>query len=361
MAGTKSTTVYGIQACRAFAALLVVCFHSAGNLAKDKYFGEIAAPMERFFWFGGDAGVAFFFVLSGFIIHHVHARDFDRPDTLFKYLKKRAIRIYPTYWIMFALVFGAASTLPSMRDGVQLGFLTVLKSLILMPQDSKVVGGTGAPVIVVAWSLQYEIMFYIVFSIGLIKRWAFYFVAAALSFNMVIHPCMDACEFPRGFFSNHLIALFGMGVLASLASGKTAMQGRLFGWLVLASVLVFATTAVMATSNRSVYQKTWFDLAFGLASALLVYGLSKSNSNVDPLPLTKGMASLGDSSYALYLMHYPIVSLLSKIAVLALPISMWGAGSAMVFMVLTCTLMAWAFNRYVERPMLSQLFVVLGR
>ena len=51
---------YNIQFCRAIAALLVVFFHSAGNLAKEKYFGVLAEPFERIFWFGGEAGVAFF-------------------------------------------------------------------------------------------------------------------------------------------------------------------------------------------------------------------------------------------------------------------------------------------------------------
>ena len=43
-------------------------FHSAGNLAKEKYFGIVAQPIKYVFSFGGAAGVAFFFVLSGFII-----------------------------------------------------------------------------------------------------------------------------------------------------------------------------------------------------------------------------------------------------------------------------------------------------
>jgi peptidoglycan/LPS O-acetylase OafA/YrhL len=40
---------------------------------------SVAAPLENLFAFGGTAGVAFFFVLSGFILHHVHHQDLNRP------------------------------------------------------------------------------------------------------------------------------------------------------------------------------------------------------------------------------------------------------------------------------------------
>ncbi|MDM0002978.1 acyltransferase family protein [Variovorax sp. J22P240] len=71
--------------------------HLGANLAKDKYFGEAAEPLQRLFVFGGAAGVAFFFVLSGFIIVLIHGREIGHPAQLWPYLRKRLARIYPTY------------------------------------------------------------------------------------------------------------------------------------------------------------------------------------------------------------------------------------------------------------------------
>ncbi|MEP7101383.1 MAG: acyltransferase family protein, partial [Burkholderiales bacterium] len=72
-----------LQVCRAIAALLVVLFHLGGTFAQDKYFGFKAID-SVFAW--GDAGVDFFFVLSGFLIATVHYKDFGRPEALPRYL-----------------------------------------------------------------------------------------------------------------------------------------------------------------------------------------------------------------------------------------------------------------------------------
>ena len=92
-------TYKSLQTCRGVAALLVVLHHLSGAIADDKYFGfhHFAIVLS----FGGASGVAFFFVLSGFIIVPAHGADFGRSDRLRSYLLKRAIRIYPTYWIIY--------------------------------------------------------------------------------------------------------------------------------------------------------------------------------------------------------------------------------------------------------------------
>ncbi|NBQ54213.1 MAG: acyltransferase, partial [Proteobacteria bacterium] len=52
-------------------------------------------------------GVDFFFVLSGFIILHAHMDDIGRPARLGRYLWRRAVRVYPIYWICLTLSVGA--------------------------------------------------------------------------------------------------------------------------------------------------------------------------------------------------------------------------------------------------------------
>ena len=83
-----------VEAARGAAAVLVLLVHSSAMLAAPKYFGEM--PFYGLFKFG-HAGVDFFFVLSGFIIFHVHRTDLGNPARLGKYLARRFVRIFPTY------------------------------------------------------------------------------------------------------------------------------------------------------------------------------------------------------------------------------------------------------------------------
>src|ERR1700754_3026118 len=126
---------YSIQACRAIAAILVVCHHLGDTFAKAKYFGAAATPFERAFAFAGSAGVAFFFVLSGFLISHIHHDDFSHPARLPGYLRKRMTRIYPSYLIVFVVVCVLAWLTPSLRETIPSDFETLFKSVLLVPQE----------------------------------------------------------------------------------------------------------------------------------------------------------------------------------------------------------------------------------
>ena len=343
-----------IHLCRGIAALLVVLFHAAANLARDKYFGTAAQPIESLFWFGGAAGVAFFFVLSGFIIHHVHARDMDRPQTLPAYLRKRAVRIYPTYLIVFMGVYLLTMLSPSLRDDLPTDPAVLLKSLLLIPQDSQKVGGTGAPVLIVAWSLQYELCFYAAFATGLVKKWLLYCVGLAFMVNFFLQPFLPSQEFPGSFFSSHLIVLFGIGMAASKAvQARPRLSSP--GVLVALSAGAFCIIAVAANLSRDNYSKPVFDLAYGLVSALLIVALASHDMQHKQKPAPGRLSFLGNSSYALYLIHFPLIAVLSKVATAVLPKNSYGAGLAFLFLVGACVLVAALFHRFIERPVLRYL------
>lgn len=83
-----------LQLWRGLAALLVVLFHTSLIFTLEKYWG--ADPMKGLFSFGA-AGVEMFFVISGFIILHVHWGDIGVPGKLPGFLKKRFVRIICPY------------------------------------------------------------------------------------------------------------------------------------------------------------------------------------------------------------------------------------------------------------------------
>jgi peptidoglycan/LPS O-acetylase OafA/YrhL len=322
-----------IQWCRAVAAMLVVLFHSAGNLAKEKYFGSAAEPLERLFWFGGNAGVAFFFVLSGFIIHRTHWKDFDHPERLLSYLRKRVVRIYPTYLIIFLGICVITTLVPWLGGGLPDDAWVFVKSLLLLPQDKEVVGGSGAPVLVVAWTLQYELVFYAAFAAALVSRWVFLAV-------------------PASFLSSHLVLLFGMGMLASMSS-ISRYRPRFPGRVAVLAAIAFIATGMVANLSASDYLKPTFDLIYGLTAAVLVFALTRHEEGGKVAE--DFLSRLGNSSYALYLMHFPLVAVFSKVAMRLLPTSRPGAVVALAMIVPCCVVIAEVFHRVVERPVLRFL------
>jgi exopolysaccharide production protein ExoZ len=105
----------------------------------------------------GNVGVDLFFVLSGFLIYGtlISKTKTDFP----RYFKRRVIRIYPTFldlfvvYLILSLVFPSESKIPS---GFYSGSIFILQNLLLLPGLFDIV-----PVITVAWSLSYELFYYL--------------------------------------------------------------------------------------------------------------------------------------------------------------------------------------------------------
>jgi exopolysaccharide production protein ExoZ len=136
--------------------MLVVLYHGSRMIALPQYVGHI--PLGYFFSFG-HAGVDFFFVLSGFIITYVHRADIGNPRRLNQYLWKRVTRIYPLYWFVTAIVLIFASF--SAEKLARLDAWHVIASLALIPHARE-------PLLGVAWTLQYEMLFYLTFAIAIL-------------------------------------------------------------------------------------------------------------------------------------------------------------------------------------------------
>jgi exopolysaccharide production protein ExoZ len=344
-----------LQACRAAAAMLVVLFHLGGTFAQPKYFGF--AAMDRVFaW--GDAGVEFFFVLSGFLITLVHRRDFGRPRALPAYLAKRTLRIYPTYWVVCAAVCLAAWAVPALRAALPSDAWVFLKALALIPQDPVVVGALGSPILFVAWSLQYEMMFYAVIAAFIVNRGLGLAIALAMAvLNLGCTLGSASCGFPQAFIGSNLVLLFALGVAAAYVV-KSDWRMR--------SPLVVAALAALGFVGFGVFE-VWVGreaiaaatidrrLVFGALAAVAVVALAQAEDAGRLVVTGRWPGLLGDASYALYLLHIPVISVLVK---LFARLGASGTGTLVLLFALTfaaCVGTAVLFHWYVERPMLGWL------
>ena len=91
----RLTYIPAFDGLRGLAVLPVVLLHvGVAVLPSSRLLGAVTRG-----WYGVDL----FFVLSGFIICHVHWNDIGRPEQVRSYFWKRFVRIYPTYWVALAL------------------------------------------------------------------------------------------------------------------------------------------------------------------------------------------------------------------------------------------------------------------
>jgi exopolysaccharide production protein ExoZ len=197
-----------LQAGRGFAALAVLLYHADGTLLLPKHLGKHIAPVFK----AGDSGVAFFFVLSGFVILLAHEKDLGRPDLVFSFLWKRFRRLYPPLWIALLLLLPFYFLFPAFGggQGVQ-RITTVIWAFLVSPVKTEYLIGPE-------WTLRHEVIFYLFFA-ALI--WKPKVGAALISAWLLVSLCpTPKFTFPWSFLFTHYNLLFAFGMLASVAYSR---------------------------------------------------------------------------------------------------------------------------------------------
>ena len=333
--------IRSLQGCRGLAALLVVLHHtSMGIVALPKYFD--ARPFGDFFHFGM-AGVDFFFVLSGFIIGHVHGADVGHPERLGEYFWKRLSRVYPTYWAAMLPLIPVFFLFPHFGGGYERDPFVIARSILLLPdfaiQQQLVLG--------VAWSLTFELPFYLLFATFIVSRrlGLAVFGGWALLQAAVLAGWLTGS--PWWFFGDATYCAFFAGLLLAPALRRcTVPYPRL---LAVAGAALF-----LATGMTDVYVMTLTHaqraLGYTPASVLILAGVIEAERS-GGLQTPRLLVFLGDAGYSIYLTHFPALSVLAKIAK-ALHVDAW-VPSPLLFLGLAAGAVAvgCAFYLAVERPL----------
>ncbi len=320
-----------LQAGRGIAALLVVLFHTTLLFASKKYWGvKIGGGLFGF----GYAGVEFFFVLSGFIILYAHERDIDNPRSVWRYLGKRFRRIYPIYWL---ITLALTAVVLMTRDFHR----------ALIPNSFLLIGAHTGAVLAVAWTLFHEVLFYLIFAVLIVN-----FRVGLIAFGLWFIACIASLfgSVPHYSFAP-LNLLFGFGMVAALASSRLRLQN----WLWWAGIVGFGLVGV-ADVRFGFGATSPIIFAYGLAAAVFVAG-GASAERAGRIAAPVALCRLGDASYVLYLIHYPILSVLAKfwhrVPSLA---SMAPAPTALLFVGI-CVFAAVVIHRWIERPLMALLAV----
>lgn len=327
---------------RAIAALAVVYFHTTSEAGLN-------LPVNI-----GGHGVDVFFVISGFIIAYIGARTPDR------FFVRRLIRVVPFYWAATLVVFGAAALAPHLLRTTRADAVQLLCSLFFIPRETSYAG--TVPTLVLGWSLNYEMYFYVVFALALasaprrapiVCSVAIAAIAMTIGVSGVSHPSVR-------FYARPLVFefTFGVGVYYLFAAAERHLE-----WLaarpslrwVLWSVALGAVAAIGVEEYHATFGLPRF-LVAGVPALLLVlsallleraYGVSASSPAV---------FLVGESSYILYLIHpYVIYGLMRTTGVHRAALT-WPATIGLVLgLMAASTIAAIAIHLWFERPIIAAL------
>ncbi|MCF5396765.1 acyltransferase family protein, partial [Pseudomonas syringae] len=150
--------LYSLQGLRGVAVLGVVLFHMMSVESKFSGGDILLPPWLDFF----QLGVDLFFVISGFVMVIVSRGRFQSAIEAQRFLFNRVSRIYPTYWLYFFITLAVYLVQPGMVNSGH-GSSNLIMSFLLLPNDKVLL-------VMVAWSLLFELWFYVVFSGFLLFR-----------------------------------------------------------------------------------------------------------------------------------------------------------------------------------------------
>lgn len=331
-----------IQALRAVAAWMVVLHHVHQifhGFRVESLGGWLLATK-------GSVGVDLFFVISGFVM----ALSTARPGlAAADFLKRRFARIAPAYWVA-TLVFAALLlAFPSMiKEPFRLDALHLLWSLSflvsLFPEND-------IPVLTVGWSLNFEMLFYLLLAISLwmaaqfrrahLERW----LLPALVLGLVYaYPW----RLPgSSMFKSQLLLLFLAGYLLGLAhlARRRPPQARVAGLL-----LIGAGVACILLTDRNAF------VLRALACTAVVWGMLNFE---DQFARARLLVRLGDWSYSTYLVHLIVLMFVHQMSASSAAAGALQTAWIVAALLAILGLSAWSY-RYIELPS-QRLLVPSGK
>ncbi len=343
-----------LQIGRGVAALLVVLVHLDAFVPLSLG----AAFADR--WFvAGFAGVDFFFVLSGFIIWHRHAADIGQPERLADYAWRRLVRIYPVYWIVTLVLLTVYFFVPRFGLGDETSPHIIITSLLLIPTYR-------SPIIFSGWTLIHEMWFYLLFA-GLIAvrgRWFRWlvgaWVAVTTAFALAVWPPQLIAHDPwLKLVCSPLNWEFALGCLAAWWLRRAVPSAgccRVLFTLGVSFLTAYCVAMAVGLRFHAVRE-----LICGLSSFLMVLGAAgwelgariRSDGVAPTLP--RGLVFLGDASYAIYLLHGPVLSATCKLAVVLGWDRQLGVNAVGWLAFTACLVVGSGFHQWVEKPLLRWL------
>lgn len=289
--------IRGLQGLRGIAACAVVWSHSYARAERTwiSEIGRSSIDAHPAIVQIGHFGVDLFFVLSGFLMTHLHRQDFGRSDVPREFLRRRITRIVPLYWLLSVgglLALALAPALFSYHKAIEWGWMVGCFVFIPWPMSD----GFSSPIIGTGWTLDYEMYFYVLFALTLLFRSGlralFIGMCASVFVGLLLKPQHPWAHLLTG----PLLLEFVFGVLVALSFQYLSRTMAIIS-MGIAIPLILAGGSPYASSSHQELTRVW---CWGIPCAFLLAGIVRLAPSCRGR-IGKSLVILGDASYSIYL------------------------------------------------------------
>ena len=307
-----------IQILRGVAAIFVVYYHININNAQFGLFG-----------------VDIFFVLSGFIV----SKLVNEKESHF--FAKRLIKIIPPYYFATIALVVLVKYYPTLNINVFLTFESITKSLLFIPYHI----GRSGPILSTGWTLNIEIFYYALISIGVIIFRQFKNLDWVLYLSILLMFFVN--EFYFEFLLGNLIFKFN--------KSNNVIRGLENKILLVFSFMLPLIVLIYLDLNHLYFCRP---IVWGALASILIWFYLKLNFVFHSLRLFKIFILIGNASYMIYIFHPFIIK--------ALLIFMGGYLEQanfllkIFFQILVVLIFGHFLHKYVEKPMNKAVRKLLG-
>jgi peptidoglycan/LPS O-acetylase OafA/YrhL len=297
---------HDIQFLRGFAVLAVLFYH-AGVFSIS----------------GGYLGVDVFFVISGYLITNIIMRDMDAGTFSFgAFYLRRAKRLLPAAYSTFVvttLLCYAFLTTSQWDDYLEqlIGAVTFTANIVLPSQTGYFESAAEGKPLLHVWSLSLEEQYYLVTPLLLLLlKPRFRTIVFSVALIASLACCVLFVTLPFSYWRIPSMNSESMAFFLLPARAWELLAGSIIAWLMIRipSASVHKIYKILALIIASLVVISPFDTVHPRGDAIIVViatgAMLIGNSNWLPRNIiTNLIAKIGDWSYSLYLVHWPLFAL----------------------------------------------------
>lgn len=358
-----------LDALRGIAAIIVVCYHIFEGFSFAQITNQTGDGLIKIFNHGYLA-VDFFFLLSGFVINYAYN---DRWDTLTikKFFSRRLIRLHPMLIIgafigLLCFLIGGSQQWDGTQIPLYLSILTFLLTCFMipaLPNSFNEIRGNGElfPLNGPMWSLFFEYIGNILYAL-FIRRLNTKRLSIVVILLFIAHSIFTIGNLSGygtigvgwtfdniNFFGGIIRMLFpftlGMLLSRNFKTIKTPYPFLLSSIILIATFSVPYLSQIRGINLNGIYEEISITIIFPI---ILTIGASNKEKS-------KLSTILGDLSYPLYIIHYPIMYLFYQWLIKTKQYTLSETYPVAILVVILSISLAFLLSKFYDKPLRKRL------